>query len=77
MSPETWIRENYHVFVGSMGTTIAWGNGLVLSGYYTPVDKFIEMFGGVMQTAINDNNDVKQAIRGSDPENVYGFNDIM
>ncbi|WP_340013388.1 hypothetical protein [Paenibacillus sp. FSL K6-1318] len=42
-----------------------------------PRDNFIEMFGEVISEALNQNIDVKEAIRRSDPENNLGFNDLI
>ena len=73
-----WIRSNYTVgTLDILGECIVWGNGLLYYGIYTPIDRFIEMFGEVMQEALDSGSDVKQAIRDSDPDNVKGFNDIL
>lgn len=78
MTPEQWVRENYYVVNNDiMGTVIVWGNEQGFIGVYTPIDKFVEMFGEAMQTAINAGKDVKQAIREADPENMRGFNDLL
>lgn len=75
---ESWIRNNY--LVGTLqfvGDCIVWGNGTIYYGIYTPIGKFIEMFGEAIQGALDSGSDVKQAIRESDPENIKGFNDIL
>lgn len=78
MSEEQWIKQNYTTgTLDILGECIVWGNGTQYYGIYTPVDKFIEMFGGVIKTALDNGDDVKEAIRASDPENGKGFNDIL
>lgn len=75
---EQWIRENYLVGeVPLLGECIAWGKANTYFGVYTPIDKFLLMFGDIIEQALSNNKDVKQAIRDSDPENIKGFNDII
>ncbi|MGN7359447.1 hypothetical protein ACTHPF_20600 [Paenibacillus sp. SAF-054] len=73
-----WIRKNYTTgTMNILGECIVWGNGIQYYGIYTPVDKFIEMFGDVIQAALDAGRDVKQAIRDSDPNNEKGFNELL
>lgn len=78
MTPEQWVKDNYYVIDHEiMGTIIVWGNQVGFYGIYTPVDKFVDMFGEHMQEAIDAGNDVKQSIRDADPENRRGFNNLL
>lgn len=78
MSAYEWVKNNY--MTGSLdviGECIVWGDGRMFYGIYTPIDKFIEMFGGVIQSAIDNGEDVKEAIRAADPDDARGFNNIL
>ncbi|OZB98004.1 hypothetical protein [Paenibacillus sp. XY044] len=75
---EQWLRGNY--LVGEMpiiGESIAWNDGINYYGIYTPVTAFLQLFGDVIQIALINRVDVKQAIRDSDPDNEKGYNDIL
>jgi len=43
----------------------------------TKISDFSIMFGEVIQKALDDGVDPKQAIRDSDPENKIGYNDLL
>ena len=75
---ENWIKQNYTVGrLDVLGECIVWGNGHIFYGIYTPIDRFIEMFGDAIQAALDNGDDVREAIRATDPENEKGFNDIL
>ncbi|MDU4696382.1 MAG: hypothetical protein E6Y08_11240 [Paenibacillus sp.] len=74
INAEQWLRSTYEIVQPEWDDkdTIYWGNGI-----YTTISNFLLMFGEVIQLALDDNQDVKEAIRNSDPQNVKGFNDIL
>ncbi|OAB39156.1 hypothetical protein PMSD_04285 [Paenibacillus macquariensis subsp. defensor] len=73
-----WIVNNYTTGdIPITGTCIAWGQENFSYGVYTSIDNFIVLFGTVIQSALDNGVDVKQAIRDSDPENSLGFNDYL
>ncbi|MCM3783664.1 hypothetical protein M3231_11835 [Neobacillus mesonae] len=73
-----WIKQNYTIgTLDVIGECIVWGNGFQYYGIFTPVDKFVEMFGETIRNALENGEDVKEAIRNSDPGNLRGFNDII
>jgi hypothetical protein len=75
---ENWIKQNYMVgTLDVLGDCIVWGNGYIFYGIYTPIDKFIDMFGDAIQAALDTGRDVREAIREADPDNEKGFNDII
>lgn len=75
MIVENWLSENYEVRLIDQEKIIVW----TLPNYkiFTPVIKFVEMFGNVIQGALHDGSDVKEAMRASDPSNTKGFNEIL
>jgi len=68
MTFEEWIREN--LVIDSYDDAIDWGEGT-----FTPVVYFIEMFEDVAQKALDNNEDVRQAIYDND--NGRGFKDLI
>ncbi|MGF7045673.1 hypothetical protein J2T13_000133 [Paenibacillus sp. DS2015] len=78
MLAKEWLEKNYYISDSSaMGRVIVWGNEQGYYGIYTPIIKFIEMFGDAIQNALDNGEDVKQGIRDSDPENLLGFKDLL
>ena len=69
-----WIIKN--LSLTREGTDIVFSVDNMIT-VLTPVNSFIEMFGEVIQTAIDNEEDVKQAIIDSDPDNTKGFNDLL
>lgn len=59
---EQWIRENLKVVSGWLPSdAIMWGNNSL-----TEIPNFISMFGSVIETAIANGTDVRQAIAEND-----------
>lgn len=66
-----WIRSNLMILIDKdEGEVIDWGNGV-----FTPVGVFVDMFGEIIQNAINNDQDVRQAIRDND--NNRGFANLL
>ncbi|WP_145137090.1 MULTISPECIES: hypothetical protein [Paenibacillus] len=78
MTAKEWIEKTYTVVNHDlMGQVIVWGNQIGFYGIYTPVEKFLEMYEDVIQTALDLEEEVKPALRESDPNNMRGFNEII
>lgn len=82
MNSKEWINNNLNVVPFRINEwdepvdAISW---ISPQGYqiYTFVDAFVEMFGLAIEDAIENGNDVRQAIKDSDPDNMKGFNEIL
>lgn len=67
---EEWVRSNFSI--DPEYDAIEWGNG-----QYTTVTSFLNMFGEVINSAIENDSDPKQAIIESDPEDEKGFHSLI
>lgn len=74
-----WINDNYMTFHDPVTgkDSIYWGNGLIYYGIVTPVEVIVRLHGEAINEALEIGTDVKKAIRENDPENRYGFNEIL
>lgn len=67
---EQWVKSNYNIVDGPDGDAIDWGTGA-----YTSVSMFLSMFGIVIQSAIDNGTDPRQAI--IDADDGRGFADLV
>ena len=70
MSSEEWLENNFRI--SEEYNAISWGDGL-----YTDIPVFLDMFGDIIRAALNTEEDPKQAIRDSDPNNAKGYNNLL
>ena len=73
MTTEEWIRSHFHI--SALDDEILIQHDYYVVGIY--IDKFIGFFGAAIQKALDNNFDVIQAIKESDPNNELGYNDII
>ncbi|MCK6075250.1 hypothetical protein [Paenibacillus silvae] len=74
-----WFKKNHKIEYDDelKEDVIWWTPTSPYSQIVTPVPVFLMFHGAVVADAISNNQDVKAAVAGNDPENVYGFNELI
>ena len=70
-----WIKNN--LITADLDNTTVIVFNLETYTISVEMDAFIDFFGEVIQTALDNGEDVIQAIKDSDPNNELGYNDII
>lgn len=69
-----WILSNFDTTLDNELILESSPDGITLA---VRLSTFVDMFGEVIQSAIEEAVDIRQAIRDSDSKNTLGYNDLI